>query len=163
MVPAKCNLDFLGFPNYDVLSSGHVRNCKTQRVLKTYFHKGYQYLQLYSNGKDTNFDIHRLVALAFVPNPNNLPEVNHKDGNKENCWDWNLEWVSHRSNIHHAYLTGLNRNVGETHHEAILTNTQVLQIREEVSNTTYSKLALKFGVSESTIDSIIARRNWNHI
>lgn len=51
--------------------------------------------------------VHRLVAMAFVPNPFNFPEVNHIDGNKENNCANNLEWVTHAYNVHHAYITGI--------------------------------------------------------
>lgn len=54
-----------------------------------------------------NVTIHRMVAIAFVPNPNNLPEVNHKDGNKLNNNDWNLEWSTKVHNIQHAKDLGL--------------------------------------------------------
>lgn len=57
--------------------------------------------------KNKNYLIHRLVAQAFIPNPDNLPEVNHKDGNKaNNCVD-NLEWCTSKQNKEHAYKTGL--------------------------------------------------------
>ena len=54
--------------------------------------------------------VHRLVAEAYLPNPNNLPEVNHKDGNKSNNCVSNLEWVSRQGNITHAWSTGLSTN-----------------------------------------------------
>lgn len=56
--------------------------------------------------------VHRLVAEAFIPNPDNLPEVNHIDGNRSNNAVHNLEWVSHADNMRHAYATGLNPGRG---------------------------------------------------
>jgi len=61
------------------------------------------------SGKD--YKVHRLVAKTFIPNPDNLPQVNHKDGNKKNNHVDNLEWISRSGNIRHAYDNGLiNKN-----------------------------------------------------
>lgn len=67
----------------------------------------YSTVQLYKCNKATNYMVHRLVAQAFVPNPNNLKEVNHIDGNRlNNCAD-NLEWVTSRQNMSHSVNAGL--------------------------------------------------------
>ena len=69
--------------------------------------RGYMNITLYKNGIRKHFNVHRLVADTFILNPNNLPEVNHKDGNKENnCVD-NLEWVTRSENMQHSLKTGL--------------------------------------------------------
>lgn len=68
---------------------------------------GYSYLPLSKNGNDYCAKIHRLVAEAFIPNPYNYPEVNHKDGNKQNNIVSNLEWCTHSMNHIHAVATGL--------------------------------------------------------
>ena len=68
---------------------------------------GYHKVDLYSNGKRTSVRVHRLVAEAFIPNPNELPQINHIDGNKENNNVKNLEWVNNSQNMIHAYRTGL--------------------------------------------------------
>lgn len=57
--------------------------------------------------KDKNMKVHRLVANEFLPNPNNLPQINHKDGNKENNCVENLEWCNDKYNNNHALLLGL--------------------------------------------------------
>lgn len=69
--------------------------------------KKYMVVSYMDGGKQKHAYIHRLVAAAFVPNPNGYPQVNHKDGNTRNNAASNLEWVTARMNIRHAYDTGL--------------------------------------------------------
>lgn len=72
---------------------------------------GYVQCFLTKDGRLVSRYLHRLVAEAFIPNPECLPQVNHKDGNKENnCVD-NLEWVTGSENMQHAYKTGLSKTV----------------------------------------------------
>ena len=68
---------------------------------------GYVGIKLCKYGKQFHLSIHRLVAIHFIPNPLNLPEVNHIDGNKENNYYKNLEWVSSSDNQKHAFKLGL--------------------------------------------------------
>jgi len=68
---------------------------------------GYYYITLCKDGRHCCLKVHRLVAMTFIDNPNNLLEVNHKDGNKlNNCVD-NLEWCTHSENHKHSYSMGL--------------------------------------------------------
>lgn len=68
---------------------------------------GYKVIVTRCHGEGKTINIHRLVAKIFVPNPNNYPQVNHKDGNKQNNHYTNLEWVTQSQNQRHAYSTGL--------------------------------------------------------
>lgn len=68
--------------------------------------KGYPVVKLSKLGKMTSHAVHRLVAIHFVPNPDNLPEVNHLDNNRANPAHWNLEWTTHSGNMKHAVKTG---------------------------------------------------------
>lgn len=68
---------------------------------------GYKQVQIMRNNKRYTKYVHRLVAECFIDNPNNLPEVNHKDGNKANNAVDNLEWCNRSQNQRHAYKTGL--------------------------------------------------------
>lgn len=71
--------------------------------------KGYPYVDLtQSNGKRKCPKTHRLIALAFISNPEGKPQINHIDGNKRNNKISNLEWVTQSENVKHSYLTGLN-------------------------------------------------------
>lgn len=69
--------------------------------------RGYLNVDLYQNGKRSKRRVHRLVAEAFIPNPDNKPEINHIDGNKLNNRADNLEWVTKKENCRHAWDTGL--------------------------------------------------------
>lgn len=88
---------------YEVSSWGRVKNSRTGRVLKAgkdiY---GYLFVNVYKNGKRTNYKVHRLVAQAFIPNPQNKPQVNHIDENKENNYVENLEWCTAKENNNHG-------------------------------------------------------------
>ena len=87
--------------NYDVSNYGEVRQNKKNKILKPYISKtnGYTYVMFRcNNGEYVNKRIHRLVAEAFIPNPNNLPMVNHKDFDRTNNRVDNLEWVNGSQN-----------------------------------------------------------------
>ena len=92
---------------YSISNDGQVKNNKTQYILKGDLNcKGYKRVVLEPKGK--HHFIHRLVAEAFIPNPDNKPQVNHKDGNKLNNHVSNLEWCTNAENTLHSY-TALGR------------------------------------------------------
>lgn len=94
--------------HYSISSEGRVRNDETNKMKSIdATSDGYNKVDLYSNGNRTSVRVHRLVAEAFIPNPNELPQINHIDGNKENNNVKNLEWVNNSQNMIHAYRTGL--------------------------------------------------------
>jgi hypothetical protein len=103
----------------------------------------------------------RVVAWRFHPNPLNLPQVNHIDGNKENNAKDNLEWSSGSDNEKHAHRTGLKTGRGSSNSNAILTAEQVLEIRASADPA--NDLAGRFGVSRSTITNIVNRKTWSHL
>lgn len=86
---------------YWVSNLGHVKN-KHGRILKPEIRTGYYSVNLCKNGKRTHFRIHRLVAEAFIPNPDDLPMINHKDENKLNNEAINLEWCDNTYNTHYS-------------------------------------------------------------
>ena len=105
------------YTNYIVSSKGRVKNTLTNQFLKPQNSSGgYHHVALYdSQHKVKIITIHRLVAKAFIPNPNNLPQVNHIDECKtNNCVD-NLEWVTAKENINHGthgLRSGMKRRIG---------------------------------------------------
>lgn len=101
--------DVEGFNGYQISNLGRVKSYynNTTIIRKTSVVCGYKHLMLSKNKKKYNFYIHKLVANAFIPNPENKPEVNHIDGNKLNNNISNLEWVTRKENCQHAWETGL--------------------------------------------------------
>lgn len=91
---------------YQVSTLGRVKNSRTGRVLKVgKIGNGYLIVNLYKDGKRTNYKVHRLVAQAFIPNPQNKPQVNHIDEDKENNYVENLEWSTAKENNNHGTRT----------------------------------------------------------
>ena len=115
--------------------NGYIHKQESIRI-PTKDYKGYLRLNLYKEGKQKPFRVHRLVAQAFIPNPNNLPQVNHKDENKENNCITNLEWCTNEYN--HNYGTR-NKRVAEKQKgrkipfEQIKNKIAVLQINKDTN------------------------------
>ena len=94
-----------GYELYKVSNYGRVKSLKfeKERILKPGKNKcGYLRVNLFKYGKRNCFSVHRLVAIAFIPNTLNLPQVNHKDENKENNCAWNLEWCNEKYNTNYG-------------------------------------------------------------
>lgn len=126
---------------------------------------GYMIVNLKAFGKQNIKTIHRLVAEAFIPNPNNLPCVNHKDGNKQNNNVDNLEWCTHSENMKHAFRTGLSfQKKGEFNSQHKLTQDDVDYIRTHYKKYDpeygFAALGRKFGVSQTTVKMIVWNRMW---
>lgn len=93
---------------YQVSDTGLVKTTKTGRILRPAIDaRGYERVCLFKMDRDRRYKVHRLVAMAFIPNLNNLPQINHIDGNKRNNNVSNLEWVTNRDNVIHAKEHGL--------------------------------------------------------
>lgn len=93
---------------YQVSDTGLVKTTKTGRILRPSVSRhGYERVCLFKMDRERRYRVHRLVAMAFIPNPDNLPQVNHKDGNKRNNHVSNLEWITNEDNMHHAKEHGL--------------------------------------------------------
>ena len=93
----------IGFEEYQIDTNGIVYNKNGSVKKYSLNHGGYCIVNFYVNHKRTGFAIHTLVAKQFIPNQNDLPQVNHKDGNKQNnCVD-NLEWCTAHENIMHSF------------------------------------------------------------
>ena len=144
--------------DYDVLPDGKILNKRWNRYVKPQLNnKGYGRVCLC--GK--YYFVHRLVAEKFIPNPNNYPQVNHKDGNKLNNNVGNLEWVSNQENRNHAVQNGLQIQ-GEKCPWAKLTKEDVIYIKQH-SDVKINELAKMFGVNRATIGDITHNRSWKTV
>lgn len=112
-VPMQIDIEIwraiINYPNYEVSNLGRIRSKKSNRILRPVDSgKGYLRVKLYNgNGKCTTNSISILVATAFIPNPENKPEVNHKKRNKKDNRACNLEWSTHAENMHHYASTNV--------------------------------------------------------
>lgn len=103
---------YKGFSRYKISDKGKIYDTKLDRyVSRTPNEDGYLKVTLRNDKNERKgFSVHRLVALCFIKNLKNLPEVNHKDGIKSNCKYKNLEWCTHADNIQHTWDNGLLKN-----------------------------------------------------
>ena len=101
-----CNIN--GAEGYSITSNGKVTKLSNGKEMSQFLDKdGYPYVLLTVGGKRKKYMVHRLVALEFIENPKQKPQVNHKDGNKTNNNADNLEWVTNAENQYHSrYVLG---------------------------------------------------------
>ena len=97
--------DIPGYEGYQAHPDGEIRNTKTGRIFQADTKK-HPYRQVTIQPNDQSRSVHKLVAITFCPNPMNLPQVNHKDGNKRNNRSENLEWVTASDNVKQAIAMG---------------------------------------------------------
>ena len=157
--------------NYEVSTFGSIRNIKTGRILKPYITTT-GYLATRMGGNCKTFKIHRLIAKTFIPNPDNKPCINHKDGNRLNNKIENLEWCTIKENNQDAWEKGRCFNYGETHCHTHLKNKDIkkirkiynpLAIRHSENYISQLTLAKMFGVSQSVVSDIITRKSWTRV
>lgn len=125
---------------------------------------GYLRVVLWKDGVCTNFQVHVLVAKAFIPNPENKPQVNHKDTIKSHCWSENLEWSTAQEYMNHSILNGLTAK-GEGHGNSKLAEADILRIRKmyKSGGFTQKQLARENGVTQTAVKKIVNRETWTHL
>lgn len=142
------------------------RRISKPKTLKPHFKlDGYCRVILYKDGKPNGKLVHRLVADAFVLNPENKQEVNHIDGNKQNNAASNLEWCTRKENNNHSVSIGLLKNKGIDYKCCTLTEKDVLQIRfyNSIGGWTQPMLAKRFNTTRGNICNIVRNKTWKHI
>lgn len=160
-------INIQGYEGYLVTEDGKVFSSKRSNLkeVSQSIQRRYYAVKLWVNGKVNHDFTHRLVASTFIPNPDNKPFVNHKDGNKLNNHVSNLEWVTRQENVDHAMLNGLvPAMIGVRNGRAILKEDQVVEIYNRLLNGEKSiELAREFGVEQTTIGNIKRRKEWKHL
>lgn len=157
-------IDVVGYEGlYKISNCGSVKN-QDGSIKIQHQRKGYFSVNLYRNAKFKNKTVHRLVAIAFIPNPNNYPQVNHIDGDKLNNQHSNLEWCTPKQNTNHAINNNLRRQaVGESYRHSKLNDNKVRKIRLMSKYMTHQAIADKFNVRQSCITRVINGQNWKHV
>ncbi len=141
---------------------------------RTHKATGRVYFNMTFKGVTKSVLVNRVIALAFLPNPLNLPQVNHIDGDKshnylrqptpeliEKYGEFQLEWSSAADNEKHAHSNGLKTGRGSQNSNAKLTVPEVLEIR--ASRESPAVLAKRHGVARSTIINIKEKKTWTHV
>lgn len=153
-------LDINGYENeYQISNFGRLKSIKSNMIMKPMVAtNGYLIACLWKNGKQRKFGIHRLVAAAFIPNPNNYKEVNHKDEDKTNNNANNLEWCSHKYNMSFGNVREKISNAckGKTHSE---------ETKEKLHIATSKKRWINNGIIEKyvyveTLETWLSLPNW---
>lgn len=157
--------------NYVIYEDGSLYSLKYKRFLKPFaIGRGKDYLayKLCHNCKEKTMQAHRLVALNFIPNPDNLATVNHKDGNKHNNHVSNLEWMTADDNLRHAYITGIRPPYcfrGSDHPMSKLNEEQVHEICQllDQGHSVNEIYHMFENYKSDWIYRIMKRDNWKHI
>ena len=177
-----CKWDYIPkYENYQASTGGEIRkvletdshgNATKYKILYKHLNKQKGYYQVSIAGKSKT--VHRLVSLTFIPNPNNLENVDHIDDCKTNNNVSNLQWLSSGDNTRKAFAVGLNipihlrdfeRAVGSKHGRAKLDERKVIIIKYVLKRklSTQAQLAKFYGVSQSRISEINKGKIWSHV
>jgi hypothetical protein len=167
------------YPIYLFSSDGSIYSLRYKKKMKpAKDKKGYLRTMLTDKyGDSKTVKVHRLIAEAFIFNPENKPQVNHINGIKSDNRVENLEWVTAKENTKHAIEKGLfvfqtpeksvNKTIkkGSLNGQSKLTELQVIEIRDKFIPRKYTRkmLSKEYGVAEATIKDIVLRKSWKHV
>lgn len=159
-----------GWPEYEVSSAGKVkrigaaRGAKVGRVLRPWVSVGYHFVALWRDDSQHRVPVHRLVALAFLPDPQaDQYQVAHRNGNRLDNRPTNLRWSTPTENAADRLHHGTDAR-GEKNPRARLTAAQVVEIRTAcASGRSHTDVARQFNLCRQTVSDIANRRRWSHV
>lgn len=163
-----------GYPSYEASNLGRIRSVERSIeiinhgtkcfrlhksfIRKTNFFNGYERLSLHNINRVRDIElVHRLVAFAWIPNPEGKPFINHKNGIRSDNRVKNLEWCTSLENTKHAIENGL-KKMPKDHCGTVLTDEQVLCIRSLSGHIPQREMGWFFGVSQNHISRIIRKK-----
>lgn len=155
------------FTNYSISNLGRVSGIRKDFITPVTDKDGYLVFSLHlGNGYRVTAKIHRLVAEAFIPNPENKPEVNHKDGNKANPHVLNLEWSTGSENVQHAFDTGIRgpSKYGSTHEWAKHSEDEIRKVCSLlIKGTPIDDISKICGIPKADISNIRNGKIWKSV
>lgn len=152
---------------YFVTDNGKVFSSKSSKYLKPFIGgRGYLYVHLKVNGIKINYSVHRLVAIAFIPNPENKPTVNHNDCDKKNNNYWNLSWATYseqNKHMHYMKVKGYTdkyiKNKLPKDNNIPMNIINIIYLLQ-TTNMSLSEIARKYNVSRSCVTDIYKHKSW---
>ncbi len=161
-IPIETWVDIQGYEGlYKVSNYGQIKNRLGNILCSKDNGTGYFQTALNKRGKTKYFLTHRLVAQAFIKNPLNKPQINHKDNNPANNHVDNLEWVTSLENIHHTIKQGRKRYSANYYGEIpeYVSKVKALLLEGEMTQTA---IAAIFGLDPSTVSKIYSGKSWKN-
>lgn len=153
---------------YEASTFGRIRNSKTHHI-KAIIFDGYYYKFGYDYSVNKIryrgwYRVHKAIAETFIPNPDNKPTVNHKDGDHSNNCVSNLEWATYKEQMEHA-TKQLKVHVGDNNYNAKHSNEEVKEIRRLYENgeKTIKELSIIFNDTYENMRRVVKYERWNNI
>ena len=137
---------------------------KAKDMVQSVNASGYLTIDLRKNKTRSTGIVHRLVAKAFLDNPDNLPVVNHMDSDRKNNHYSNLEWCTQQHNVQHSYDSGSNSNAADLHPRRLLSSCLVAEMKALfLAGTSRNELVEMYGFKYCTIDKAVRGINWSNV